>query len=313
MAMIGYNNPERDVSGLSAMFKDFKQKFWDNPYWATVTEPLRSVGRMTVASLDHFIEAAQEAFDDNPYDKKPKLMRLPGELMSTDRDSVAMVVVSAIGMFGGLVAGGAFGGMAAFAGMAGAGTAVQIGAAVIGGIAGVATGIYAGAAVAAGAVALGAATVGLVYGLTAGVASGAIKTYKHHQQMKNAPTVAAATAAVTAATSQQQQTPSVNETVSDIVNSFMTLPKESREALFTELERIGGDPARMPAEKMAHAIERMPDKERLDLIEKLQERLSADFGAVARKQALEEQDDDVEVYRKPINLKRRNPANGQTA
>ena len=93
----------------------------------------------------------------------------------------------------------------------------------------------------------------------------------------------------------------------------MTLPQQSREALFTELERISGDPARLPAEKMAHAIERMPDAELHALIEKLQERLSKDFGVVAKKQALEEQDDDVEVYRKPISLKRRNPANGQTA
>jgi hypothetical protein len=126
--------------------------------------------------------------------------------------------------------------------------------------------------------------------------------------MKHAPAVAAATAAVAVATPQQQQTASVSEKVYDIVNSFMTLPKESREALFTELERISGDPARLPAEKMAHAIERMPDVERHDLIEKLQERLSKDFGIVAKKQALEEQDDDVEVYRKPINLKRRGPA-----
>ncbi len=308
MTMIGYNNHEKDLSGWQAMFKAFKEKFWDNPYWATVTEPLRSVGRMTAASMDHFVESAKDAFEDDSYDKKPKLMRLPGELVSTDRDSALLSVGSIVMMAVGMIGVGAVAAAATFALAAGGGIALQIGAAFVAGVAGAGLGIYAGAATFAGAIALGAAAVGTVYGMTAGVVSGAIKTYKHHQQMKHAPTVAAATAAVAVATPQQQQTASVSEKVSDIVNSFMTLPKESREALFTELERISGDPARMPAEKMAHAIERMPDTERHDLIEKLQERLSKDFGIVAKKQALEEQDDDVEVYRKPINLKRRGPA-----
>lgn len=291
------------------MLKAFKEKFWDNPYWSMVTEPLRSVGRMTVAPLGHFIESVRCVVEDRySYDNKPKIMRLPGELMSTDRDSTLMVMISGAGMLCGLVAGGGFAGTAAYMATAGVGTAVQIGATVLGAIAGVATGVYAGAAVVAGAVAIGGATVGLLYGMTAGVVTGAVKTYKHHQKMKNAPAVAAAAAAVAGATPAQKQTPAVSETVSGIVHSFMTLPKESREALFTELERISGDPARMPAEKMATAIQRMPDAERHDLIEKLQERLSTDFGAVAKKQALEEQDDDVEVYRKPINLKRRGPA-----
>lgn len=289
------------------MFKSFKQKFWDNPYWATVTEPLRSIGRMTGAAMDHFIEAAKDAFEDDPYDKKPKLLRLPGALASINRDSSLLSLGSIFMMAGGMIVGGIAGGMTAFASTAGAGLGLQIAATVAGGIASAALGIYGGAAVFAGAIALGAATVGLAYGVTAGAVSGAIKTYRHHQQMKNAPMVAAAAAAVAAATPAQQQTPTVSEKVSDIVNSFLSLPQESRAALFTELERISGDPARLPAEKMANAIQRMPDEERHDLIEKLQERLSADFGVVAKKQALEEQDDDVEVYKKPISLKRRGP------
>lgn len=297
------------------MFKAFKEKFWDNPYWATVTEPLRNIGRMTVAPLDHFIGAAKDAFEDDRYssDNKPKIMRLPGALVSIRRDSSILSAGSMIMMAAGLIGVGAVGGVAGFALAAGGGMALQIGAAFVAGVAGAGLGIYAGAATFAGAIALGAAAVGTVYGMTAGVVNGAIKTFKHHQTMKNAPTVAAAAAAVAAAAPAQQQTPSVSARVSDIVNSFINLPKESRDALFTELERMSGDPARLPAEKMAKAIERMPDAERHDLIEKLQERLSADFGAVAKKQALEEQDDDLEVYRKPLNLKRRNPANSQTA
>lgn len=303
------------VTGGWRMLKAFKQKFWDNPYWAVVTEPLRSIGRITVAPLDHFIGAAKDAFDDNNYysNSKPKIMRFPGELASHGRDSDLMAFGSLIMMAVGMVATGGIGGFLGYGMAAAGGLGAQIGAAFVAGVAGAGIGVYAGAAVFAGAIALGAAAIGTVYGLTAGVANGAIKTYKHHQMMKNAPTVAAATAAVAVAAPAQQQTPAVNEKVSEIVNSFMTLPKESREALFTELERMSGDPARLPAEKMAAAIQRMPDAERHDLIEKLQERLSTDFGAVAKKQALEEQDDDVEVYRKPISLKRRMPSRSQTA
>lgn len=295
------------------MLKAFKEKFWDNAYFATVTEPLRVIGRMTMASMDHFIDAAKDAFEDNHYDKKPKIMRLPGALASTDRYSSLFAVGSLLMMAAGMIGVGVVGGAAAFALAAGSGIALQAGAAFIGGVAGAGLGIYAGAATFAGAVAVGAAAIGTVYGLTAGVVNGAIKTYKHHQTMKNAPAVAVAAAAVAAATPAQQQTPAVSQKVSEIVNAFMTLPKDSRAALFAELERISGDPARQPAEKMANAIQRMPDVERHALIEKLQERLSADFGAVAKKQALEEQDDDIEVYHKPLSLKRRNPSNSQTA
>lgn len=302
------------MTGGARMFKAFKEKFWDNPYWAAVTEPLRSIGRMTASSLDHFTAAAKDAFEDDRYstDNKPKIMRLPGALVSINRDSSILAMGSMVMMAIGMIGTGGVAGVAGFALAAGGGMALQIGAAFVAGVAGAGVGIYAGAATFAGAIALGAAAVGTVYGMTAGLVNGAIKTYKHHQTMKNAPAVAAATAAVAAVT-PQQQTPTVTERVSEIVNSFMNLPKESRAVLFTELERMSGDPARMPAEKMAQAIERMPDAERHDLIEKLQERLSTDFGAVAKKQALEEQDDDVEVYRKPLSLKRRNPANGQTA
>jgi len=284
------------------MFKGFKEKFWDNPYWAAVTEPMRAVGYMTVAPLGHFIEALEAAFTDSYFDKKPKILRLPGELVSYSRDSSLLSFGSMVAMGAGLLTGGVAGGAASFAATAGAGLGLQIVAAAVGGIAAGAIGIYAGAATLAGAIALGGATVGLVYGLTAGVVTGAVKTYKHHQQMKNAPTVAAAVTAVAAATPAPQRAPTVGEKVSDIVHSFLTLPRESRDALFAELERLSGDPARLPAEKMAAAIQRMPDAARRDLIEKLQERLSGDFGAVAKKQALEAQDDNVEVYKKPINL-----------
>lgn len=288
------------------MFKAFKEKFWDNPYWAAVTEPLRIIGRITVSALDHFTESVKDAARDTPYDKRPKIMRLPGRLVSTSRDSSMLAIGSFLMMAGGMVGGGIVGGMGGFAAAAGGGMAAQVALAAVGGVAAAALGIYAGAAAFAGTIAFGAATIGATYGLTAGLVQGAIKSYRHHQTMKNAPAVAAVTATVTAATPPAQQAAYVTEKVSEIVDRFLSLPPESREALFTELERINGNPPRQPVEsveKVAETIQRMPAEDRQHLIEQLQEKLSGDFGAVVRKKAQKAQQELVGVYKRPINLK----------
>lgn len=205
------------------MITDKLKKFWNNPYWAPVTEPMKNVAKITYAPLGDFIDEVKRGWDkDRDYRGGTRLGRIMSNL--SDSTHAGTFFISLVGV-------------------------------------------------------------------------------KHHIQQKNAPKVAAATAAVAAVAPAQ---PSVNERVSTIVNDFMNLPQQSREALFTELERMSGDPARYPAEKMVTAIQKMPDTERVAVIEKLQVRLSADFGTVAAKQALAAQEDKIEVYKKPIRLRNKN-------
>lgn len=286
------------------MAQNQASRFWDNPYWAPVTEPLKNVAHITRLPINDFIEEVQDGWRNDYRHGGSKLGRMLGNLAESGHLGTAMMGI--IGFIGAGLVGMAIGGVATHAAMAGAGAVAQWGATVVGGIAVAGVCAVAGPFVLAGVVASAAAIVGCTLGIVPGMVSGTVKAVKHHIQQKNAPQVAATTAAVAAAL--LHTTPAVNEKVSAIVNDFMTLPQQSRDALFTELERLSGDPARYPAEKMVAAIQKMPDAERVAVIEKLQERLSADFGTVAAKQVMEAQGDHMEVYKKPIRLKNKTPA-----
>lgn len=277
-------------------------KFWDNPYWAPLADPVRNVALITAMPIEKFIKNVVVGWDRHKYYGGTRIGNVMRELTAEFNGTEFLGKGGMI--LGGLYAGGVSG-SSVYAAIGGAGTFLQWAGVAATGIAGGALGAVAGPFVLAAAVAAGAAIVGCALGIVPGVVTGTVKAVKHHIQQKNAPKVAVATAAVAAAAPAQ---PSVNEKVSAIVNDFMTLPQQSREALFTELERMSGDPSRYPVEKMVNAIQKMPDAERMAVIEKLQDRLSVDFGAVAAKQAMAAQEDEMEVYKSPIRLKNKAPA-----
>lgn len=284
------------------MNTDKLKKFLNNPYWAPLVHPVRNVALITVRPIEKFIENVVAGWDRHKYYGGTRIGNVLRELT---REFGGTELLGTGGFaLGGLCAAGASG-FGLYTAMGGASTFLQWAGVVTAGIAGGSIGAVAGPFVLAGIVAAGAAIVGCVLGIVPGVITGTVKAVKHHIQQKNAPKVAAATAAVAAVAPAQ---PTVNEKVSAIVNDFMTLPEKSREALFKELERISGDPSRHPAEKMVTAIQNMPDAERVAVIEKLQDRLSVDFGTVAAKRARAAQEDEMEVYKSPIRLKNKAPA-----
>ena len=117
--------------------------------------------------------------------------------------------------------------------------------------------------------------------------------------------VAAATAAVAAAAPAQSptQAQTTNERVDRIVQEFKSLPRASYKALFEELEKLADDPAQTPVQRVLGNVERMNEQDRVALIEKLQQKLSSEFGTVAHKQANAAADDEIEVLPK-IRLNR---------
>lgn len=279
------------------MSTDQPSKFWDNPYWAPLADPLKNVVRITLAPIEKFIDNVQTGWKDHRYYGGSRLGSVISELT---REFNGTELLGTGGMILGAICATGASGVGSYFALGGASTVLQWGGVAVASIAGGALGAVAGPFVLAGIVAAGAAIVGCALGIVPGVVTGTVKAVKHHIEQKNAPKVAAVAAAVAATT---PAAPTVNEKVTELVKGFMSLPQQSREALFTELERISGDPSRYPVEKMAAAIQKMPDTERVALIEKLQDNLSADFGAVAAKQAREALDDEVEVYKSPIRLK----------
>ena len=275
-------------------------KFWDNPYWAPLADPLKNVYGIARAPVNDFIEEVSDGWNDIYSRGGTRLGRILSNLGGSIHGGTLAMSIG--GMVCGGLAGLAFGGAAGYAGMVGASAAAQWGVTAIAAVGAAGIGVAAGPFVIAAAVITAAAVAGSVVGVVPGIVGGTMKAVKHHIKMKNAPQVAAAAASVAATAPATKKT---NKKVSQIVEDFLTLSKSSQEALFAELEKINGDPARYPAEKISAAIQKMPDAERVALIEQLQEKLSGDFGAVAAKQALKAQEEEMEVYSKPIAFKNR--------
>lgn len=160
---------------------DRLRRFFDSPYSAPVTEPLKNVLRIAAIPLRGFGRALADSWEGE-YTGWPK--RFLDEVCSDENGPAGFIAV----------AGGMVGGVACFMG-AGA----LLGASVPGGIAGslllasaaAGIGVITGPFVAAAAVGAVALTVGCALGIVPGVIMGAVKTLKHIFSKKDAPGISA--------------------------------------------------------------------------------------------------------------------------
>ena len=274
------------------------KNFWNNPYSAPLTDPLRNVGSTVAKAVSGYTEAVREAFDDSyiPYNQqgKSRAGRIYKNIL--DRHD-GFELLNGIGVvLGGLAAGGGAG-VVAFNGVAG-GIAAKVAAAAVSGIAGGALGVVAAPVVLAVGIAAGAVVVGTVLGVVPGVIGGAAKAIKHHKGLKNP---APATPPVPA----QQQGQS--QTLSRIVADFTQLDGQGQRKV---LERLEMHANLTPQEKIFGAVEKLSEAQRIALIEALEQKLGSAFDAVARKKAAEAGvlDEDISVQPISTKLKRRNTA-----
>lgn len=288
-------------------------KFWDNPYYAPLTDPLKNVAAITRLGMGNFFERLRTGWENEAglYGRgqnSSKLLSMLDALGSSPNSITA--IPSFLGAIAGGIAGAIVGGTKVYGGMAAAGTLVQWGATCIAALATGAAGVLAGPVVALGITTAVAAVVGCAIGIVPGVIGGTVKAAKHYIQQKNAPKVAAANAAANAALNvhiANGATPADSQRIFDIVNIFRNMRKESHPALFEELAKAGGDmPQTSAPDKIIAAIQNLPDAERVAVIESLQEKLASDFGAVAAKKANAVHEGGLEVYKSPIRLKGKN-------
>lgn len=274
------------------------KNFWNNPYSAPLTEPLRNIGGTVVKSVSGYTKAVREAFDDSyiPYSQQGKSRA--GRIYKKILDRYdGFEILNGLGMvWGGIAAGGAAG-FVAFNGVAG-GIAAKVVAAAVAGIGAGALGAAAAPVVLAVGIAAGAAIVGTVLGVVPGVIGGTAKAIRHHKALKNPPP------ATPPAPAQQ---PGQSQTLARIVEDFTQLDGPEQRKM---LERLEMHANLTPQEKIFGAVEKLSEAQRIALVEALEKKLGTAFDAVARKKAAEAVvlDEDISVQPISTKLKRRNAA-----
>ncbi|TAL37312.1 MAG: hypothetical protein EPN97_05650 [Alphaproteobacteria bacterium] len=252
-----------------------KIKNWfNNPYWAPVTEPLKYIGSAAYTPNAPFIEEIKRGWKDSDYDsdrnKMPKLVRARAELSSSDNTGVAMTTDI----------GTVLGGLAA-----------AVGAGVALGAAGVAWPVIALAAIAAcgagyvatvplvmGALAFGGGVLGAVAAPFA-IIKGCMKAYKHHEFSKTQGAVVQATPALKDVTEDAQNA------ATRIFQQVRDLPAEVQGPVIKSLGDKFAASGVGAAEKFMKQIEALPDADREAVVAELRKTLAPVFEAVAEKEA----------------------------
>lgn len=284
--------------------------FWDNPYAAPLTQPLRNVGNFVANSVKWYTEAVKDAFDDRyiSYSDKGKsrFERIYKNLYNGDDLFVLGNVIAALVVGGGAAVGT---GVATYGAMAGAALTTQLTATGLASIAAATVGFVAAPVVTVVAIGACMTVAGTVLGVVPGVVGGAVKAYKHHQNLKNPPPAQQAAPLAATPTAKAIQ----DATVLRICDDFSTLPAQTQQAVIERLERSASSP-QTPQQKMIKAIDGMTEEQRVTLAEMLEEKLASAFDAVASKRAAEAGTLDEDISVKPIatKLRRRNasPAGG---
>ncbi|HRI76862.1 MAG TPA: hypothetical protein PLX33_07735 [Alphaproteobacteria bacterium] len=278
--------------------------FWNNPYAAPLTQPLRNIGNAVAKSVSLYTYAVKNAFDDrylSEYEKKKsRFARIFSNLYRDEIFAIGNGLAAVI--VGGAAATAA--GVATFGSMAAAGAAAKIAATGVAAVAAGTVGIVAAPVLTVAVVGAVAVVAGTVLGGVPGIVGGAVKAYKHHQNLKNPPP-APAQAAAAQPTAKAIQ----DATVLRICDDFRTLPAQTQQAVIERLERSASAP-QTPQQKMIKAIDGMTEEQRVTLAEMLEEKLASAFDTVASKRAAEAGTLDEDISVKPIatKLRRRNAA-----
>ena len=276
--------------------------FWQNPYAAPLTEPLRNIGETIAGFVKPYTEAFEAAKDSSYYtrDTTPT-----GRFLSSIFDvsnSFFTVASSFVAFAAGTVVAGGVGGMAAYSGLAGTGAAVQWGGAAVAGLAAGSAGFVAAPVAVVAVTAFVGAVVGAVIGGVPGVIKGTQIALKHHHDLKNPPPApAAAPAASPVAT--------LKETTAIMRAEFKKLNAADKNLVLGILEDDVDQTTSLQA-RVLRNVGKMNEAQRTALAEVLDEQLADAFSAVASKKAAEAGVLDEDVTVKPIatKLRRRNAA-----
>ncbi len=278
------------------------KNFWENPYAAPLTDPLRNIGKTVAGFVAPYTNALRNTANPTYFDEdKTPIGRFLSSLLGV-HNSFLTVVTNFVALAAGAFGAGSIGGVAAYSGLAGAGAAAQWGGAVASGLAAGAVGFMAAPVAMVAVTAFVGIVVGTVTGGVPGLVSGTARALKHHHALKNPPPPAPAAASPTA----QQIS---DETVQRIMKDFRTLPPTRQREVFDAAEHVLGLGGELEA-RVLNAIDKMDPAQRAMLAEKLEEKLADAFAVVASKKAAEAGVLDEDVTVKPIGakLRRRNAA-----
>jgi hypothetical protein len=256
------------------MFDKAKEKitsWWNNPYWAPVTEPLKMIGAAAYAPNKQFVACIKDGMEARyGNDDTPALARIFKEFW--DIDNVLPWLSGTVGAGAAAIVAGVCAGI----GISGAGMgalAIGAGAVVAAGAAAIATpfavmGVlaFAGASLAA---------ICLPYGL----ARGCVKALKYRTEQK---TQAAAVQAVPAV---KNAAPDIRKTATQLYKTLRDMPAEIQAPVLKDLSEKFAASGTGAAQSVMKAIDAMPEAERAALVKELQTKLSATFDAVANDEA----------------------------
>ncbi len=256
------------------MFDKAKEKitsWWNNPYWAPVTEPLKMIGAAAYAPNGQFVECIRSGIEAR-YGNEDSLALVRIFKEFWDADNILPVGISTIGA-----------GIAGIA--AGISAGIAIGSAGMGAFA-----LGAGAVIAAGAAAI--ATPFAFMGVLAfagaslaaicspyGLAKGGVKALKYRAAQKTQA------AAVQAMPAVKNAAPDIQETAAQLYKSLRDMPAEIRAPVLKDLSEKFAASGTGTAQSVMKAVDAMPEAERKALVKELQAKLSATFDAVANDEA----------------------------
>jgi hypothetical protein len=201
---------------------DRLRSFFDNPYYAPVTEPLKNILRIAAIPLRGFGTVLADSWEGE-YTGWPK--RFLDEVCRDENGPAGLIAVG----------GGMVGGAAGFIG-AGSLLGVSGGGGIAGTLmlasAGAGIGVIAGPFVMAAAVGAVALTVGCALGIVPGVIMGTVKALKHIFSKKDAPEISAPANddAVAAETPSVRTVLRGPRTAQEMLQSLSTLQDEERRA-----------------------------------------------------------------------------------
>jgi hypothetical protein len=287
------------------MFSKLKE-FFENPYWAPVTQPLKNIAAFAYTPIRDFTKAVSVGWQQKSvkysYSNGKEGSRL-GNIFANLLDGGFHTMC--MGLCGFLLGAGAAGistGIAVYGGMAGAGLFGQIAATTLTSIAAAGIGAVAGPFLFAGAVAFAGAVVGLSLGAVPGVVSGTMKAFKHRSDVKNKVAVAAKLPA------PQAQNGETLERISALIRDFNRLPKEERTSVVKMLNEEFTAATYNKSQEILENIDTLPQAEKEQFVRGLRGKMADMFEKVAVKDAEDAITlDDTFAVDKPLKIVRRRP------
>lgn len=279
-----------------------RASIFKSPYWAPLTQPFKNIAAFTYTPIRDFVEAVSMGLRGKPRGYFCTKADTPIRQVFVNLFDVGDKFHTSFMAYGGAIIGAlsasGLAGVGAFSALAGSGIVAQAGAATIAGIAGAGIGAVAGPFVMAGVVAAAGAIAGVSLGVVPGFVSGTVQAIK---ASKNTPATAA---------NNTPPAPTAKERFNALYEAYKRVPQADQEFVAETLRTWCMKAAqKSPGERVLDTIDRLPPDEREKLVRGLREKLAAEFGQVAQKDAQEATVlDDKLTVDKPLKVRVRKAA-----